>query len=113
MATIRRRGSRWQAQIRRDSHPALTSSHPTRRDAAVWARAVEAQLDRDEHEVITPNPDQPSRLSNGEQGVTLADLVSRYMVTVSSRKKGAAIEQAILRAFLRHPLCQRPMVALT
>jgi integrase len=35
------------------------------------------------------------------------------METVSSRKKGAAIEHAILRAFLRQPLCQRPVAALT
>jgi hypothetical protein len=34
------------------------------------------------------------------------------METVSSRKKGAAIEQAILRAFLRQPLCQRSVAAL-
>jgi hypothetical protein len=35
------------------------------------------------------------------------------METVSSRKKGAAIEHAILRAFLRQPLCQRPLETLT
>jgi Phage integrase family len=34
------------------------------------------------------------------------------METVSSRKKDAAIEHAILRAFLREPLCRRPVAAL-
>jgi hypothetical protein len=32
----------------RSHHPALTSSHPSR-DAEIWARAVEAQLDRQAH----------------------------------------------------------------
>ena len=111
MATIRRRGSRWQAQIRRDGHPALTSSHLSRRDADIWARAVEAQLDRDEQNGAARQQHRPP-VPNGEQGVTLADLVSRYRDTVSSRKKGAAIEQAILGAFLRQPLCQRRLETL-
>jgi hypothetical protein len=70
MATIRRRGNRWQTQIRRNSHPALTSSHASKRDAEIWARAVEAQLDRDEHNGPAPTPNQLSPPPNGEQGLT-------------------------------------------
>jgi integrase len=112
MATIRRRGNRWQAQIRRDGHPALTSSHPSRRKAEIWARATEARLDREVQQGFAPAPCL-APLPNCEQGLTLADLVMRYMAIISSRKKGAVIEHAILRAFLRHPLCQQPVAALT
>jgi integrase len=114
MATIRRRGSRWQAQIRRSGHPPLTSSHSTRREAEIWARAVEAQLDRDEHTNPQRRPaEQAQPVPPGPCNFRLAEVVARYIETVSSRKKGAAIERAILGAFLRHPICRQPVTTLS
>jgi integrase len=46
VATLTKRGSRWRAQVRRPGHKSLSKSFPTRKAAEVWARDVEAQLDK-------------------------------------------------------------------
>jgi hypothetical protein len=46
MATIRRRKSKWQAQVRRQGHPPLSRTFHLRADAELWARQTEAELDR-------------------------------------------------------------------
>src|SRR4029077_11317439 len=99
MATLRRRGSRWQVQIRRTGHPPLCRSFTLKRDAEAWARATEARLERGE---------RPSPQRQGLRGPTLAELVARYRDGVSRRKKGGAVEQIRLNAFLRHPICRIP-----
>ena len=45
MATIRRRKSTWQVQIRRQGHQ-LSRTFRLRADAELWARQAEAELDR-------------------------------------------------------------------
>jgi len=47
MATIRKRGNKYQVQVRWAS-PALSRSFLTRRDAELWARQTELQADRKE-----------------------------------------------------------------
>ena len=46
MASIRKRGARWQVQIRRQGYPQLIKSFQTREDAMRWARLRETELDR-------------------------------------------------------------------
>jgi integrase len=48
MANIRKRGTRWQVQVRRSGHPPITRSFGSRADAAAWARRVEGEIDRGE-----------------------------------------------------------------
>ena len=38
MASIRKRGSTWQAQVRREGSPPLSKTFATKADAQVWAR---------------------------------------------------------------------------
>jgi len=38
MATLRKRGHRWQVQVRRTNHPTPTATFDTRREAEVWAQ---------------------------------------------------------------------------
>src|SRR3954465_371122 len=99
MATIRPRGKRWQAQIRRCGHPIFSRTFTLKRDAEAWARATEAQLERGQR----PCP-QPCDMREP----SLAELVIRYRDGVSCLKKGRAVEWIRLCAFLRHPLCQKP-----
>src|SRR5262245_32837784 len=101
MATFRRRGNRWQVQVRRTGLPAFTRSFTLKRDAEAWARATEAQLERGE----CRGPQRPDM-----RGPTLAELVIRYRDGVSCHKKGRVVEWIRLSAFLRHPLCQRPAI---
>src|SRR5262249_8262033 len=46
MASIRRRRSVWQAQVRRQGYPPLSRTFHLRADARLWARQTEAELDR-------------------------------------------------------------------
>lgn len=45
MATYRKRGDRWQVQVRRVGQPTLSRSFTTKADAQRWARHMEAELD--------------------------------------------------------------------
>ena len=45
MATIRRRGKKFQVQIRRNGHSPLTKSFSHHKDAKAWARETERALD--------------------------------------------------------------------
>ena len=102
MATLRKRGSKWQAQVRRLGGSFLSRSFHTLKDAQAWARQIEAQADRGD---LLSNPTTLEKLS-------LGDLVRRYRDTVSPLKKTAAAEQIVLNAFLRHPICSRRLSEL-
>jgi integrase len=43
----------------------------------------------------------------------LADIVIRYRDTVCIRKRGGETERIVLTAFLRHPICKRPLTDIT
>ena len=99
MATIRKRGAKWQVQIRRAGSRPISRSFHVRRDAEAWSRQMELKADRCEL------PKDPRAL----QRVTLAELVERYRDTVSSRKRGYDVERIVLNAFLGHPICRKPL----
>jgi hypothetical protein len=63
---------------------------------------MEVKADRNEL------PADPAAL----RGITLGDLVRRYRDTVSVEKRGNAIEQYVLNAFLGQPLCSKQVSAL-
>jgi integrase len=99
MATIRRRGDKWQVQIRRKGEAPQTKSFHRKKDAEVWARQIELQADR--HEL----PKDPRALEQW----TLGELVERYRDEVSIHKRGYEIEKIVLNAFLRHRICSKPL----
>jgi integrase len=103
MATIRRRGSTWQVQIRRHGHAPLSRTFRLKSDAELWARQKEAQLDRGELPVDT-------RVLRSH---TLADLLERYAATIVPRKRGAGRELYMLRVILRHPMARLSLHRLT
>jgi integrase len=103
MATIRKRKDKWQVQIRRKGSGAISRSFHTLKDAEEWARHMEVRADRRDL------PADPSAL----RGVTLGQLVERYRDTVSPRKRTYELERMALNAFLRHPICRRPVSDLT
>ncbi len=99
MATIRKRGAKWQVQIRRVGFPPISRSFHVRKDAEAWARQTEVQADRSEL------PNDPKILHR----ITLGQLVERYRDTVSVKKRGYEVERIVLTAFLRHPICRKPL----
>lgn len=79
MATFRKRDSgSWQARIQRVGYPDLTKSFRTKTEAKVWARQIEAEIDRG-------NYSAPAPVENDR--TTLGELIDRYQVEVSPTKK--------------------------
>jgi integrase len=103
MATIRKRGDRYQVQVRRLGVGSVSKSFHVLKDAEAWARQTEIQADRH---------DLPSDRKVLTQ-ITLAELVTRYRDTVSIKKRGYAVERIRLNAFLLHPMCRRRLSELT
>jgi len=103
MATIRRRNGKWQAQVRRKGFPEVSKTFSLKTDALEWARVQERQADKGE--LGKPRLD----LSQ----IMLSDLVERYLQTVVPIKKSAKTETIVLKAFLRHRICKKPLDKLT
>ena len=97
MANIRKRGTKWQVQVRRKGLPPLTQSFHMKRDAEVWARQTEHQADRKEF------PQDRKIL----ESITLGELVVRYRDTVCVKKRSYEVEKSALNFFLRHSLCSK------
>lgn len=95
MATIRKRGRKYEVQFRRKGFPTSTRSFHRLVDARQWAALIETKADRQELEPDRKILDQH----------TLGDLVRRYRDTVVPIKKSAETEVITLNAFLRDPIC--------
>lgn len=83
MASIRKRGDRWQARITRKGHPTLARSFSARQHALQWAKQTEMQVERRTwigHETE-------------RESLTLRAALERYKSEVTPSKKGAAQEQ--------------------
>jgi integrase len=83
VATIRKRGERWQAQVRLLGHAPITKSFTHKIDAEAWARQQEVDIERGEI--------QSARRSL--KTFVLNDLLCRYEAEVTTKKRGASSEQ--------------------
>ncbi|SOY62191.1 Integrase [Cupriavidus phytorum] len=102
MATIRQRGSNWEAQIRRKGWPTLSRNFSTKADARAWATVIESEIERG---VFIDRTEAEKN--------TLGDLIRRYLQEVSGQKKGAESERYRLTAMLRDPLAQVKVATLS
>ena len=102
MATIRRRGSKWEAQIRRKGHRTISRSFETKTDATTWARQIEVGLE-------FGNLELPER---SKTDIKLGDLVERYLAEVTKDKRGREPEEYRLRRFQSHPICSKRVTEL-
>ena len=94
MATIRRRGKKFQVQIRQQGHCSLTKTFSHHSDAKVWARETERDLDRG------------YRVQNGLTKATLGEILEKYCKEITSHKKGKLVEQRRINRLLRDPITQ-------
>ena len=97
MPSIRKRGHRWQVQIRRSGQAPVSRSFILRSDALVWANQMETKADRH---------DLPPDIKLLERS-TLADLVKRHRDTITSAKRWR--ETIVLNALLRWPICRKTL----
>lgn len=101
MATIRKRGTKWQVQVRRKSGFAKSASFTARKDAERWAVETEREAERfDAGLAVTPKLDEP-----------LSVLIERYRETILPLKRSSYQEGYILNAlagecFARLPVSQ-------
>ena len=102
MATIRKRGTKWQVQVRRAGHRSISASFNVLKDARVWARQIEIEVDKG---ALAPD-------SKCLRHLTLGELVVRYRDTVSIKKRGHQVERIVLNAFLRNRICRKTLAEL-
>ena len=80
MASIRKRGSKWQAQIRRLGLAPINRTFTAKDDAVRWAREQDRAIDRGES-----LPSAPRDLRQ----TSLSEIIDRYVQEVSTRKRGS------------------------
>jgi hypothetical protein len=80
VANIRRRGKKWQVQIRRKGRTSLARSFLLKSDALAWARQKE--LDAERHGLATEH--------KALRHLSVAEIMVRYRDEVVPRKEGAA-----------------------
>lgn len=101
MASIRRRGSVWQARVSRKGFPAEVGTFETKGAAERWARTIESEMDRGVH------------VSRHEaERTTIAEVIERYIEEVSPLHKGHETEVIRLRALQRSRLAEYTRVRL-
>ena len=101
MASIRKRGDRWQVQVRRQGQGPISKSFMTKPDAQAWGRKMEAAADRGELAVSLVGP------------ITTRKILERYRDEITPKKKGASVERYRIDALLRAPFTDVELKALS
>jgi len=89
MGSIRKRGLKFQAQVRREGAQPVSKTFTLKKDAEVWMRSIEARIDVGEVNVATPKT------------LTLRDLLARYSTEITPEKKGRDQEQRRINRLLK------------
>ena len=86
MATIRKRGNKWQAQVRRNGRVSVSKSFNTKCDSQVLAKQTEINMERIDIGLVHGQLRQ----------ITLEQLLVRYLREVT-QKRGADVERTANR----------------
>jgi integrase len=100
MASIRHRGDKWQARIKRNQLM-IERSFRLKADAHRWALATEADLERGTYKMAPYSCDQ-----------TLSDALLRYGREVTPKKRGAEVEGIRITALARHAIAAKKLSAI-
>lgn len=84
MPTFRKRSGRVQAIVKRQGFPLTSGTFDHKSEAKVWARQVEAEMDRGQY--IPPTE---------SQGVLIRDLIDRYRRDILPTKRGKHFKPAL------------------
>ncbi len=94
MATIQKRGGKYQVLVRRKGFPTACRTFHLKSDADQWARYMETKADRG---------DLPASIKILDS-YRLRDILERYRDEVTVKKRGAKFERCVINAFLRLPI---------
>ena len=89
MASIRKRGGKYHAQIRKSGYPPLTKTFSSLTTAKRWASTTEADMERNLHIVL---PDK----------TTVGELLERYEEDISPQHKSHQVEKYRLKTLKRY-----------
>jgi integrase len=101
MATIRKRFSKWQVQIRRNNYPQIIKSFKEKSTATKYAREIELKMDKQQFEDYS-----------NAAGTTLRDILTRYRDEITPKKKGAKWETYKLNLLIRHKISSLSLLHL-
>ncbi len=96
MASLRKRGNKWQAQVRLAGAGPITRSFHFKKDAVQWATAQESKLRLGEYAL----PDEKQINS------TVAEMLIRYAAVDVGKKRCAEYERIMIGALLRTDLAR-------
>ena len=94
MATITKRKTGWNVQVRRTGYAPRSRTFRTKPEAQAWARQQETLMD------AKALPPTDALLKH----TTLAQLIDRYRQEVTPKKRGRAAEEYRLRGIMREPI---------
>jgi len=101
MASFYKRGARWEVRIRRKGYAPQHATLPRLRDAKIWARKVEQEMDAGRW------------LDQAEaESTTLYDALTRYARDVTPGKKGSARELRRIGWWKQHVLAYKTLAAI-
>ena len=102
MASIRKRGNRWQVRVNRRGFPAESRTFPTKTEAVHWSQIIESEMNKGLY------------ISRTEaERTTFGEVLDRYIKEVSPHKRSGADEIIRLKAMKRHRMSNLSMVAMT
>lgn len=96
VASIKKRGEYWRAQVRRKGYPAISRTFDTKLQAETWARATEGSMDQGVFRTL-----------GDAEKMTLAEALERYWREVGSAKSYPKQEHQRIRHWQAQPLAQR------
>jgi len=104
MASITKRRTSYQVQVRRKDATPLSKCFKSLSDAKAWARQIEASIDKGS---------SPLASVRKASLPTLFAALARYALEVVPHKKGAAKDAARVRQWQQHPLAQKSIAIIT
>ena len=102
MSSIRKRGKKYQVQIRRKGTLPISRTFHSKQDALEWSRHMESSADRREL------PPAYKELAN----YTLADIMVRYRDEISVNKLGHDNERHYINRFIKTKFSQQHLISL-
>lgn len=101
MASIRKRGEKWQARVQMRGMPPLSKTFTSKADAVRWSRKTEIELERGEF---------VRRVT--EDRHLLHDALERYCQEITPSKKGATVEVYRIAVLKRSPLAKQALATI-
>ena len=102
MAYIRRKRKKWQVLIRKRFAKNIAKTFVLKEDAERYARETEAQIDKGIF--VTYEEAQKTKLS---------ELLERYRTEITSKKKGATVEDFKIKFLQTLPICDNYLISIT